>query len=128
VTGEPSIFYLRRREDPTGISGTGIVAWLIAFDDGKVVTRWCSDKSGINQTCLWDSMEHVEHIHGHNGATEIVPLHPDVTAPRLDRLPVTVHYTSTYCQHEQHEHCRHTCKLCGEPCRCPCHRGLKAAA
>jgi hypothetical protein len=34
------------------------------------------------------------------------------------------HYFSTYCLHDDHEHCRLTCKTCGQSCRCPCHRGL----
>jgi hypothetical protein len=126
---EPRVFYLRRNEDPTGISGTGIVAWGIRFNDGKVVTRWCSDTKGVNQTCLWDSMEHVEKIHGHGGQTEIVWLCPDVTAPPFNDVIVHApHYTSTYCLHDAHEHCRLTCKLCSEPCRCSCHRALKVAA
>lgn len=30
-------------------------------------------------------------------------------------------YISTYCQHDKHEDCRLTCKICESPCLCPCH-------
>lgn len=33
------------------------------------------------------------------------------------------HYTSTYCIHQDHEHCRMTCKTCKAPCLCECHGG-----
>ena len=30
-------------------------------------------------------------------------------------------YLSTACLHEQHEHCRLTCKYCNAACDCRCH-------
>jgi hypothetical protein len=65
----PRVFVLMRDEDISGVSGTGLVAWGVEFPDGRVATRWNSD---VAQTCAWDSMEHVEKIHGHGGATRIV--------------------------------------------------------
>lgn len=62
-------FQLVRTVDVSGVSGTGHVADGVLFDDGKVVTRW---RGAIAQTCVWDSFEHVEAIHGHSGATRIV--------------------------------------------------------
>lgn len=59
---------LIRGEDLSGISGTGHVVDGVQFEDGKVVTRW---RSPIAQTCVWDSIEDVQAIHGHNGATVI---------------------------------------------------------
>jgi hypothetical protein len=69
-------FVLRRKVDVSGISGTGIVADGVIFGDLKTVTRWRGGPSGVAQTCVWDSPDHVMKVHGHNGATEIeiVPL------------------------------------------------------
>jgi len=62
-------FHLLREEDVSGVSGVGVVAWGVAFPDGKVVTRW---RSRSAQTACWDSIEDVEAVHGHGGATTIV--------------------------------------------------------
>ena len=37
------------------------------------------------------------------------------------RISELEHYTSTACQHGQHEECRKECKFCGMSCRCRCH-------
>jgi len=62
-------FQLVRDRDVSGVSGTGVVADGVLFDDGHAVTRW---RAKIAQTCAWDSIDHVEAIHGHGGATRIV--------------------------------------------------------
>lgn len=61
-------FKLLRREDVTGVSGTGIVAEGVEFSDGSCVVRWLSNHP---TTVTHDSIESVEAIHGHGGATEI---------------------------------------------------------
>jgi hypothetical protein len=33
------------------------------------------------------------------------------------------HYTSTYCIHGLHGHCRQECKICESACLCDCHTG-----
>lgn len=35
-------------------------------------------------------------------------------------------YLSTYCVHRDCPNCRVTCKCCGEPCICSCHRQAEA--
>jgi hypothetical protein len=62
-------FELVRDVDVSGVSGTGVVAWGVQFPDRKVITRW---KAQIAQTCVWDSIEDIEAIHGHGGLTHIV--------------------------------------------------------
>lgn len=79
-------FQLVRHEDVTGLSGTGVVADGVQFDDGKVVTRWRAD---IAQTCVWDSIEHVKAIHGHAGATTVRWIDTDIDALRLRFLGPT---------------------------------------
>ncbi len=62
-------FYLNRKEDVSGTSGTGIVAEGCEFEDGSCVMLWLTDTSS---TCLYGSAEDIETIHSHEGATEIV--------------------------------------------------------
>lgn len=57
-----------RTEDISGVSGTGVVAEGVVFTDGTAVLRWLTDKSS---TAIYDSIEDLESIHGHGGATRI---------------------------------------------------------
>jgi len=62
-------FTLQRDTDVSGVSGTGQVAEGVQFSDGICVIRWY----GVHQsTVVWPSIESVEAIHGHGGATRIV--------------------------------------------------------
>lgn len=61
-------FLLHRREDASGVSGTGYVAEGIEFSDGSVVMRWRFDDGATN---FYRSIKDVERIHGHEGRTEI---------------------------------------------------------
>jgi hypothetical protein len=61
-------FFLNRKVDISGISGTGHVAEGFVFDNGVVAMTWLTK---FTSTSVYDSIEHVEQIHGHAGATEI---------------------------------------------------------
>ena len=63
-------FTLQRDVDISGISGTGKVAEGIEFSNGKVAVQWVVGEH--QSTVVWDNIESVEAIHGHNGATKIV--------------------------------------------------------
>ena len=63
-------FVLYRKEDVTGVSGTGIVAEGVEFMDGKVSLRWVVGEH--RSTVAWDSIHSVEVIHGHDGRTRVV--------------------------------------------------------
>lgn len=65
------LFELHRIEDESGVSGTGIVAQGVEFDDGRVSFRWLTPK---RSTVIFDSMEELEFIHGHQGKTKVVYL------------------------------------------------------
>lgn len=65
-TIEPRRFYVYRRSDVSGVSGTGRVADGIEFTDGTVVIRWLTETAS---TAVYDSIEHLHAIHGHSGAT-----------------------------------------------------------
>lgn len=64
----PRRFQLVRREDVSGMSGTGIVAEGIKFRDGKCAYRWLT---APGTTQIAESPHDIQHIHGHNGRTEL---------------------------------------------------------
>lgn len=61
-------FDLIRREDETGISGTGRVCEGVQFSSGRVVM---ARLTGTNSITIFDSIEDVEKIHGHDGKTVV---------------------------------------------------------
>ena len=67
------MFYLKRAEDESGVSGTGRVAQGFVFDNGKVAVTWLSEHPSVT---VYDSLGEVTAIHGHGGKTEIV-MEPD---------------------------------------------------
>lgn len=69
-------FVLHRDRDITGVSGTGPVADGVEFPDGTAVVRW-RDLDGpadgvVPTTVVFPSVEAVEALHGHAGATRLV--------------------------------------------------------
>lgn len=62
-------FHLFRDVDESGVSGTGHVAEGVIFSNGKVALSW---RTAISSIVVYDSIKHVEHIHGHQGKTRIV--------------------------------------------------------
>ena len=66
ISRSPRRFVLDRREDISGVSGTGIVAEGVEFSDGAAVLRWCV---GLRSTAVYDSIDDLVAIHGHEGAT-----------------------------------------------------------
>lgn len=61
-------FYLRRREDVTGVSGVGDVAEGCQWRDGTVTVRWYGEHPS---TVNWSSIEDAMAIHGHDGRTVV---------------------------------------------------------
>lgn len=65
-----STFTLHRRTDPSGVSGTGVVAEGFESSSGKfVVLVWLSATPSVS---IYGDIRDVERIHGHNGETVIV--------------------------------------------------------
>jgi len=62
-------FHLLRLEDESGVSGTGWVAEGAVFSNGWVALTWLGETPSLN---FYPSIEAVEAIHGHGGATRIV--------------------------------------------------------
>lgn len=65
----PRLFTLERDTDVSGVSGTGTVADGVAWPDGTVSIRWRGPRPSI---VFWESLEHAEFVHGHQGATRFV--------------------------------------------------------
>jgi len=63
------LFHFYRAEDLTGVSGTGPVVEGVQFSNGWCALRWMTETSSM---CLYQSLEEVKKIHGHEGRTEIV--------------------------------------------------------
>ncbi len=63
------LFDLDRIEDESGVSGTGIVAQGVEFDDGSITLRWLTD---FKSTALYADEKTLEAIHGHGGKTKVV--------------------------------------------------------
>ena len=66
-------YYLCRKEDVSGTSGTGHVAEVAEFDDGTVVVHWPRDRNaaGVVSTTVFNSIDDVLTVHGHDGKTDV---------------------------------------------------------
>jgi hypothetical protein len=69
ATNPPRLFNLVRTEDISGVSGTGIVAEGAQFSTGKCVLSWVTKYRSV---AVYDSLEELEAIHGHDGKTRVV--------------------------------------------------------
>ncbi len=63
------LFYLKRMIDDSGVSGVGFVAEGTVYDDGVCSLHWMSGE--IHSTTIYNNIQEVEKIHGHNGHTMI---------------------------------------------------------
>jgi hypothetical protein len=62
------LFELVRHTDVSGVSGTGVVAEGIEYEDGGIALRW---KGEWPATAVWPNMESLLAIHGHDGKTSV---------------------------------------------------------
>lgn len=62
-------FYLLRKEDLTGMSGEGIVAFGVVLPSGKAILEWVTQLTSV---ALYDDLGSLEAIHGHEDRTKIV--------------------------------------------------------
>ena len=62
-------FWLERIEDESGVSGVGVVAEGTRFSSGKCVLAWLTQFQSV---AVYDSIEELENVHGHNGKTVVV--------------------------------------------------------
>ena len=63
-------FHFERLEDASGVSGCGRVAEGCLFTDtGQAVVHWLGRHGSVN---LYNCLDDVIHVHGHEGRTKIV--------------------------------------------------------
>ncbi|MBD0292375.1 MAG: hypothetical protein ICV70_02205 [Jiangellaceae bacterium] len=60
MTGLPRRFALLRQVDYTGVLSMGVVAYGIAFADGHVAVRWCTEHPS---TSIWTSLDDLLSVH-----------------------------------------------------------------
>jgi len=63
------LFFLVRHKDISGVSGTGVVAEGVVFSDGVTVLRWLG--SAHPSTNIYEDIEDLQRVHGHDGLTEV---------------------------------------------------------
>lgn len=68
-------FHLKRIEDESGVSGTGIVARGMVLPSGKVVLEWQTFHTSLG---IYNNIQDVEAIHGHHGKTLVIMGSPPV--------------------------------------------------
>jgi len=61
-------FTLERDIDVAGVSGTGTVASGVVWHDGTCAMRW---DTAYTSVAIYDSLESIAFIHGHDGKTRI---------------------------------------------------------
>lgn len=62
------IFHLVRKEDVSGVSGTGVVAEGVQLSNGKCVLNWLTRFTSV---AIYDDIKTLIAIHEHGGKTEI---------------------------------------------------------
>ena len=62
-------FQLYRFRDVSGVSGTGVVAEGVQYQDGIAVLRWLTN--GVHSIAIHENVQTMTKIHGHGGATTI---------------------------------------------------------
>ncbi|QNO12532.1 hypothetical protein SEA_MULCHMANSION_116 [Streptomyces phage MulchMansion] len=63
------LFELHRDVDASGVSGTGVVAQGVEFDNGQCCMTWLTE---WNSVAVYPDIATLEAIHGHNGNTRVV--------------------------------------------------------
>lgn len=64
-------FYLMRKEDTSGVSGTGIIAYGAIYPSGKVVMEWVTKYGSI---AIYENIHEIQVLHAEKGKTDIVYL------------------------------------------------------
>jgi hypothetical protein len=72
-------FYLLRKEDVSGTSGVGVVAYGAKFPSGHCMLEWASNHVSWE---FLQNIEEIEKLHGHGGKTTVVMGNP----PEKDKV------------------------------------------
>lgn len=63
------VFELRRHEDVSGVSGTGVVAHAVEWPNGICTLNWATQYSS---TAVYQSLDTMKKIHEHGGMSSFV--------------------------------------------------------
>lgn len=85
-------FVLQRLEDETGISGEGFIAEGVQFSNGTVVLVWLTEIRSI--AAIYENMEIMDKIHGHNGKTIVHWLDKEIVAENITASAMNYEVTS----------------------------------
>ncbi len=92
------VFYLVRIEDPSGISGTGIIAEGAQWSQGDATVKWNSEYPCFQ---WWPKgWQHTDVIHRHGGRTKIVWA-DDGPPPEAPGVDVNQDITPTENSHDE---------------------------
>lgn len=70
----PKYSALVRRSDPSGVSGTGIVAIVAEVHPLRpVVVAWIGQSTGVQSVARYPSVDGLDLVHGHHGDTTLEP-------------------------------------------------------
>lgn len=83
------IFQMYRKNDETGVSGTGLVVEGIIFSDNKIAARWTSSLSSINIYNCWNDFEKIHILSHPTNGTYII------FSPEINNLQHTFEETYT---------------------------------
>jgi hypothetical protein len=67
-------FKVHRDKDITGASGTGEVAEVCVYSTGWVTMCWLERNDKVVSVEVFTSLDHWVTVHGHDGATRLVPV------------------------------------------------------
>lgn len=80
-------FILIRHEDISGVSGCGVVAHGVEYDDGHISMQWCDSPSKLPVS--FESIDVLLTVHGHGGKTVhrwLDPQHQAFVSPYRDPI------------------------------------------
>lgn len=83
----PRPFELHRREDISGNTGPGVVADGCLFPDGSAAMRWRPGVVGVSTWQLYDNIDALQKLHGHEGRTVVKFPDESPPLPPLSRHP-----------------------------------------
>lgn len=77
---------LYRYRDPSGVSGTGVVALVVEFPPNEDGQQWVAAKWLGPNPCMtfWPGIAELLEVHGHLGASEVHWIDPDPFDPDED--------------------------------------------
>lgn len=62
-------FYLNRKIDLSGVSGTGIIAYGVILPSGRVVMEWVTEHKSI---AIYDGINEIQILHAQPDKTELI--------------------------------------------------------